>query len=297
MAVRRKSNWYIYLIAFAVALTFAVVTIAAFRWYLFPEETSPVGLDKNGELTDDFRPSKEHNFNGLFMLSDGENDIPELFVMISYNAVDNRIAYIPFPASVSMSTEGRTLPNVYAAQGGEKVLEVLNQVIGVQYDFYVKMDRLAFITLVSGFGNLEYDVAQTMIITDGETAQTLNAGKQRLDAETVFRLMMKADFGEGESYRFNCIGTIMSDLINQNYRVLDGNSQVMDTFYRLIAEHSQNNITEEFYRSRKAALLNTAAYGVSPAEYYVPYGEYADDGNFVIAENSLTTIRQKAGVE
>ncbi len=297
MAVRRKSNWYIYLIAFAIALAFAVATIFAFKWYLFPEETSPVGLDKNGELTDDFRPSKEYNLNGVFMLSDAETDIPELFVMIAYNAVENRLVYIPFPASISMSSDERTLPNVYAAQGGEKVLEVLNDAIGVQFDFYVKMDRKAFISMVSSFGNLEYELFNTIIVHDGDVAQTINAGKQRLDAETIFRLIMKADFGEGESYRFNCIGTILSDLINQNFRVLDGNSQVMDSFYKLIADHSQNNITEELYRSHKAAFLNSAAYGNSPAEYYIPYGEYADDGSFVIAENSILTIRQKAGLE
>lgn len=297
MTVHRKSNWYIYLLAFTIALAFALAAILAFRWYLFPDETSPVGVDKNGELTDNFRPTKEHNFSGLFMLSDGSTDIPELFVLITYNAVDNRIAYIPLPASVSMSADGRTLPNVYAAQGGEKVLEVLENVIGVKCDFYVKMDRLGFITMVSSFGNLEYEVPKSMIIIDGESQQTINAGKQRLDAETVFRLIMLADFGEGESYRFNCIGEMMSSLINQNYRVLDGNSQVVDSFFNLITGSSQTNLTNELYLSRKAAILNTAAYGVSPAEYYVPYGEYAGDGSFVISENSITTIRQKAGLE
>ncbi|MGN0682515.1 MAG: hypothetical protein ACI4JY_02460, partial [Oscillospiraceae bacterium] len=140
-------------------------------------------------------------------------------------------------------------------------------------------------------------VMKTIIVNDGDVAQTINAGNQRLDAETVFRLIMKADFGEGESYRFNCIGTMLSDLINQNYRVLDGNSQVMDSFFRMIADNSQTDLTDEFYRAHKAALLNTAAYAVNPGEYYIPYGEYSDDGSFVIADNSITTIRQKAGVD
>lgn len=296
MAVRRKSNWYVYLIAFAIAFAFALAAIAAFQWYLFPEETESVGLDKNGELTDNFRATTEYNFNGVMMLSDGDADIPELFLMISYNAVDNRIVFIPFPNGVSMSSEGRTLQNVYAAQGGEKVMDVLEDAIGVNLDFYVALNRREFISLVSSFGNLEYEVSKTMIINDGIIAQTLNAGTQRLDAETIFRLAMKADFGEGESYRFNCIGSMFADLINQNYRVLDGNSQLMDTYFRMISDQSNNNLTEEFYRSRKAALLNCAEYGVSPAEYYVPYGEYSDDGSFVIAENSINTIRQKAGM-
>ncbi len=297
MAVHRKSNWYIYLISFTIALAFAVAAILAFQWYLFPEETTPTGVNKNGELTDDFRPTKEHNFNGLFMLSDDKGGLPELFVMISYNAVDNRLAYIPFPASISMSADGRTLPNVYAAQGGDKVIEVLEQVIGVKCDFYVTMDRVGFITMVSSFGNLEYEVPKSLIIVDGEVQQTFNAGKQRLDAESVFRLIMLADFGEGESFRFNCIGEMMTGLINQNYRVLDGNSQVMDSFFNHILSSSDTDLTDELYRSRKAALLNTAAYGVSPAEYYIPHGEYASDGSFIIAENSIKTIKQKAGLE
>lgn len=296
MTVRRKSNWYVYLIAFVIALTFAFAAIVAFQWYLFPEETESVGLDKNGELTADFRPSAEYNFNAVLMLSDGDGDIPELFLMAAYNAVDNRIAFIPLPNGISMPSEGRTLQNVYAAQGGEKIIDVIYDAVEVECDFYVALDRQGFITLVSSFGNLEYEVTKTMIINDGVVAQTLNAGNQRLDAETIFRLAMKADFGEGESYRFNYIGSMFSDLINQNFRVLDGNGQLMDSYFKMILEYSSTNLTDEYYRSHKAALLNTAEYGVQPAEYYIPYGDYSDDGSFVIAENSITTIKQKAGL-
>lgn len=296
MAVRRKSNWYIYLIAFVIALAFAIATIFAFQWYLFPEETDYVGLDHNGELTADFKPSAKDNFNAMLMISDGNADVPELFIMTCYNAVDNRLVFIPFPNGISMQAEGRTLQNVYAAQGGEKVVEVMEQVTGIHCDFYSAIDRKGFITIVSSFGNLDYEVTKTMIINDGVIAQTLNAGQQRLDAETIFRLLLKADFGEGESYRFNCIGSILSDLINQNFRVLDGNSSLMDNYVRMIKEHSQTNLTDDFYTKHKAALLNSAEYGVSPAEYYIPYGEYSDDGSFVLAENSITTIKQKAGL-
>ena len=44
-------------------------------------------------------------------------------------------------------------------------------------------------------------------------------------------------------------------------------------------------------------MLNTAQYGINPAEYYVPYGEYGDYGSFTISENSVVTIRQKSGQE
>ena len=55
-----------------------------------------------------------------------------------------------------------------------------------------------------------------------------------------------------------------------------------------------SSITEEDYTAHKAALLNTIIYGSSPAEYYVPYGDY-EDGGFKISDNSIITIKQKTG--
>ena len=294
MAVRRRSNWYIYFISFGIALVFAIAAIFAFRWYLFPEDSNPVGMTPTGELSENFRPTSEHNFTALAMLADSESDIPSLFMMIEYEAVDNRITFVPLPNGISMPGEGRTLPNVYAAQGGGKVIEAIEAEVGVRCDFYVKMDRSGFLELVSIFGNVTYDVPKTFLISDKSVVETVNAGAQRLTAETMFRLMMLADYTDGESYRFNCIGNMLSELINQNYR--DKTSSLLDSYYGIITANSDNNFTEQIYKAHKAALINTSEYGVSPAEYYIPYGEYGDDGSFVISANSVITIQQKAGL-
>lgn len=292
MTVRRKSNWYVYLIAFGITLAFVVVAVFAFKWYLFPEDTQPVDNNKTGELTDDFRPTAEHNFNMLGMLSDSPTNVPDLFVMIMYNAVENRITLIPMPAGISLAKDGRTLPNIYAAQGGDGVASVLESIVGVHFNSYVKLDRSGFVDLVSFFGNAEYDVAKTIIIRDGDDIDTLNVGTQLLTAASIFRLIMKVDFEDGESYRFNCAGGVLSDLINQNFRSVDGS--MLDRYYQMIIDSAETNLTETKYRAHRAALLNTVEYGVYPAEYYVPYGEYTEDGGFTISENSVITIKQKA---
>lgn len=294
MAVKRKSNWYIYLIAFVIAAVFAVAAIFAFRWYLFPEDTSPVGLNSAGELEENFRPTSELSFNMLAMLADRDSDIPSLFMLIEYAAVENRITVIPMPNGISMPTEGRTLPNVYAVQGGSRAAEAVETAVGVPVEFYVKMDRDGFITLLSVFGNVNYEFARTVTIADGAISETVNAGTQRLTAETLFRLMMLADFGNGESYRYNVIGSMLADLINQNYRNI--NDSLLDSYFRIISENAETDLTDAIFKSHKAALIYTADYGVSPAEYYIPYGEYGEDGSFVISENSIITIKQKAGL-
>ena len=295
MTVHRKSNWYIYLMAFGITAVFVVMAIMAFRWYLFPENTEQVDVNKNGEPTKDFKPTAEYNFNLVTMLSEGNTDNPDLFVIVSYNAVDSRLVYIPLPVGISVEKDERTLSNIYAAQGGAGVIDAIENVFGVRCDCYIKLDRQSFGYLLTSFGNIEYNIQQTLIVRDGLEVETFNAGSRMLTAESIYRLMMKADFQEGESYRFNIVGDLLAELINQNVRDLD--TSLLDTFYKQITEIAETDLTESLYRSKKAALLYSIDYGVNPGEYYVPYGEYTDDGAFKVAETSVISVRQRAGLE
>lgn len=295
MSVRRKSNWYVYFIAFGIAMAFAIAAIIAFRWYLFPEDSKPTGITQSG-VPENFRPTAEHNFCSVIMIGDKPSANPELFLLIEFSAVENRMAVVPIPNGISVPTEGRSLPNVCAAQGEGKVVSVLENVLNINCDSYVRLDRTGFQNLVSIFGNVNYDVIKTMIIFDGSEAETLNVGTHRLAAESIFRLAMLAEYAEGESYRFSSIGQMFADLINQNFRTIDEN--FMDTFFNAIVDEAQaTDLNRDKYDNHKKALQYTINYASSPAEYYVPYGEYTNDGGFIIAENSKTTIRQRAGLE
>lgn len=295
MTVHRRSNWYIYLLAFGITAVFVVMAIVAFRWYLFPENTDQVDINKNGELRKDFKPTAEYNFNLVTMLSEGETDNPDLFVMVTYDAVNSRLVFIPMPVGISVEKDERTLTNIYAAQGGEGIITALENVFGVRCDCYIKLDKRIFNDLLTSFGNIEYTFSETLIVKDGLEVETFNAGNRLLTAESVYRLMMKADFQEGESYRFNIVGDLFAESINQNFRDLD--TSLLDTFFKQIIENTETNLTESLYRSKKPALLYSIDYGVYPGEFYVPYGDYTDDGAFKIAENSIISVRQRAGAE
>ena len=294
MAVRRKSNWYIYLIAFGVTLAMIIMAIISFKDFLFPPSRE-TGLTANGELSDDFVPDSGMNIAVMTMISDGANDMPELFIVAAYNAVDNRLVFIPVTEGIALASTGRTLPNIYAAQGGEGVAKAVSDQFGITIDGYVKFDRSGMLSLIANYGNVEYDVANTLLITDGNEVEAINSGNQIFTAEMIYRYMMFADFEEGEGYRFNMICSLLIELINQNISYID--SSLLDVYASEILNKSETNLTEEMYLSRKAAMLNTVQYGINPAEYYIPYGEYGDDGSFAISENSVTSIRQKYGQE
>lgn len=294
MSVRRKSNWYIYFTAFGIALAFALVAIFAFKWYLFPENSSRTGVTPSG-VTEDYKPTAEDSFNMLTMLSDGVSASPELFMMIEYNAVDKRLTLVFLPNGMSIPKEGRSLPNVYVAQGGSKIASIIEDVTGVRCDSYVKLDRVGFINFISVFGNVNYEVVKTMMIRDGSEIETMNVGTHRLDAQSMFRLAMFAKYDEGESYRFNCIGQMFTDLINQNFRNID--DSLLENYFKIIMDNAETDLSEQMFKDHKQALLYTVMYGSNPADYYVPYGEYTDDGGFTISDNSVITIKQKAGID
>ncbi|MBE6889697.1 MAG: hypothetical protein E7485_06750 [Ruminococcaceae bacterium] len=293
MAVKRRSNWYIYFIAFGVALAFIIGIIMTFSWYLFPEAKETTGLTSTGELADNFRPDKSHNFTLVTMLSDESTDIPELFMIMSYNAVENTVVFIPVPKGISVSEEGRDLSNVFEVKGGNGVLSAVSSATGLKCDAYVSFNRESFMRLVSSYGNVKYNIPKTLIVKDGEEIATFNAGELIFSPESLFRYVYFADFGDDEGYRFNIIADIYSELLNQNLRYTD--SSLLDNYYKIITEHCDSSVTEELYLSKKAAILNTITYASAPAEYYIPYGEYGEDGSFTLADNSRMTISQKCG--
>lgn len=294
MYVRRKSNWYIYLLSFVITAAFVIVAIFVFKWYLFPTDTQNTGLNKQGELDENFSPTAEHSFNMLGILSDGVYDSPEMFFIVSYNAPANGLTFIPIPNGISVASQGRTLPNVYAAQGGAEVVNVIENEIGIRCSSYVKMDSQSFEDLLTAFGNVEYDIPRTITVRDGENMVTFNSGRNLLTSKEVFQLVYKAEYDEGESYKFRTAADIFAELINQNYRHVDGG--LLDTYFGLIVNNAETNLTEQLYKAHKRALLNTVEYGVQPADYYIPYGEYTDDGGFKIAYNSIVSIKQRAGL-
>ena len=292
MAVRRKSNWYIYFIAFGITLAMIIMAVISLKDFIFSESTE-TGLNTNGTLSEDFVPDSGMNMAVLTMISDSESDMPSLFIAAMYDAVENRLTYIQMNDGIDLASAGRTLPNVYAAQGGSGVVSAVSDVLGVKFDGYIRFTRNSLMNLFSTFGNVEYDVAKTLLINDGAEVEAINSGKQIFTAERLFRYIMLADFDEGESYRFNMIGSILIELVNQNVTYID--SSLLDVYASNIIDYAETDLTLDRYKHSKAAMLNTIQYGINPAEYYVPYGEYSDDGSFTISDNSLVTIRQKSG--
>ena len=81
MAVKkRKSNWYIYVITFLIALGIAVLAVQSMEGLLFPEKSSDA---LNYEAVS-YLPSEANNMTTLVMLSEMKAGTPDLYMIVGY---------------------------------------------------------------------------------------------------------------------------------------------------------------------------------------------------------------------
>ncbi len=74
MAVKRKSNWYIYLIALVASFALLGVFLGSIWNRIFPEDDGKG--DRYSISRADYRPNPEINITSLIMLSDMKAAVP-----------------------------------------------------------------------------------------------------------------------------------------------------------------------------------------------------------------------------
>ena len=105
-------------------------------------------------------------------------------------------------------------------------------------------------------------------------------------------LYVKGDIIVKDSNWHKFSSLYLIELVNQNVSYIDGS---LLTAYAEDILNAETDLTSDILSARKAAMLNTVKYGINPADYYVLYGVYGDDGSFTVSDNSITTIQQKSG--
>lgn len=293
MSVRRKSNWYIYVITFII--TAALLSLVVWKiWdYLFPAKetvtTSVSGIT-------DFRPDATNNMTVLLMLSEEKAAIPEYYMLVSYRPKDEVISLVPLRAD-TYTTEGGVSGNlmqIYQQNGSQGVMYAMENLVGVKCDFYVKFDKAAFVEFANIAGTVSVNVPYTL--TDPETGDLdFASGAQILDGEQLYKYITYKNFTEGVEYTSVVLGSTISAMINQNFRNLTTTD--LQTFANQIINNADTDFEFDDYTTRQQAFLYTTENSYNPAEYYVPYGDYDENGYFILADNSASTIRDRMGIE
>ncbi len=152
MAVkRRKSNWYIYLIAFAAASVIAAMILSIFWDIIFvPKENKTTSGIKSDV------PDASNNLITLFMLSEEKAANPSLYMIVSFQPADEAVFCIPLKTNMSVKVGNKTatLDEFYSEGGIKSVLYGIEGTVGVKCDRYVKLDRDSLVALADVVGKL-----------------------------------------------------------------------------------------------------------------------------------------------
>lgn len=316
MAVKRKSNWYIYLIALIISFVLLGLFVSSIWDSLFPasEDAASYSISHS-----DFRPSPDIKPTYLVMLSDMKAATPVYYMLANYRPREEMIVFVPLQENMKVSYGGNegSLYEMYDNFGAEAVMGGIKTSLGVECKHYIKFDRLSFIDFIdltgSVYVNIPADITETVTKTvleketveiDGEEKEVTRsvkkaveeivfpAGVSYLDGEKLYDYITY-DFGKGVDYKLAVHGAMAMNMLNRNFRNLS--STEIQKFAEKLIYSTDTDITMSDYTNMQSVLQYTSENTINPCEYYMPYGEN-DGGYFIISENSKATILDRLGI-
>lgn len=316
MAVKRKSNWYIYLIALIISFVLLGLFVSSIWDSLFPASEDAASYSVSHS---DFRPSPDIKPTYLVMLSDMKAATPVYYMLANYRPREEMIVFVPLQENMKVSYGGNegSLYEMYDNFGAEAVMGGIKTSLGVECKHYIKFDRLSFIDFIdltgSVYVNIPADITETVTKTvleketveiDGEEKEVTRsvkkaveeivfpAGVSYLDGEKLYDYITY-DFGKGVDYKLAVHGAMAMNMLNRNFRNLS--STEIQKFAEKLIYSTDTDITMSDYTNMQSVLQYTSENTINPCEYYMPYGEN-DGGYFIISENSKATILDRLGI-
>lgn len=318
MTIKRKSNWYIYLITLIISFVLLGSFVSKMWNTFFPTEKD--AENAYSVNNSDYRPSADIQFTALIMLSEMKAGTPDYYMLAKYRPRAEKVIFVPLRENTRMSYKGNTgsLYEMYSNLGAEGVMGAIEETTGIKCDRYVKFDRLSFIDFVDLTGevyvNVPAEIAEVKIETylekeimeiDGEEQEVTTqvkkevknvifpAGSQYFDGETLYNYITYS-FGMGEDYQLAIAGSAVMNMINRNFR--DLSSTELQGYTEKVISSTDTDFMFSDYVELQPVLQYTTENSINPCEYYIPYGEDAG-GYFVIAPNSVQTIKDRFGIK
>ncbi len=317
MKVRRKSNWYIYVITLIISFALLGFFVSSIWDSLFPTEKDADSAYSVNNA--DFRPSADIKMNFIVMLAEMKAGVPDYYMLASYTPRSESVVFVPLPENTRVSYKGNvgSLYEMYSNLGAEAVTGAVTETLGFECSDYIKFDRLSFIDFVDLTGevyvNIPADIKESRIETfleseiievDGEEQEVTRtvkkkvediifpAGAQYFDGETLYSYITY-DFGKGVDYTLAVQGAAAMNMLNRNFR--DLSSTELQSYAEKIINSTETGFMFSDYVEYQPVLQYTTENSINPCEYYIPYGE-TDGGYFMLNPNSVQTIKDRCGI-
>ncbi len=137
--------------------------------------------------------------------------LTDTIIVASYNPVTQKASMLSIPRDTftgESTYSARASHKINSLAGGgetpEKTLEAVNEITGLDIEYYVYVDTEALIKIVDAIGGMEFDVPIDMKYDDYSQDLHINfkAGKQKLTGEQVEELVRFRHNNDGSTYPY-----------------------------------------------------------------------------------------------
>ncbi|MDR1754021.1 MAG: LCP family protein [Eubacterium sp.] len=288
--VKRRSNWYIYLITFILTSIVLLLVVLSMRDVLFPEPQSS-NLSAIGIA--DYRPEVSFNTNVIFMMSEAKGGVPDYYLLANYRPRDDALVLVPIDKRLYSKAGGVSgdLSEIYSKSGATGIITAIQNTIGVNCDYYFKFDKTALTDFIDLVGEVTANVPYDLKSGD----QTIfESGTQSFNGQEVYDYITFSEDGQDENRSAVVLATIAAGFMNENSR--DKTAAELQSYARKLVNTTDTNYKMEDFTENQSAYLYTTQYSYNIAENYVPLYNYDDSNRYIIADTSVATIKDRFNI-
>jgi len=286
--VRKRSNWYIYLLTFMIMFMVCSFVVYNIWDFLFPAKNLPA----MARASADYRPDASFDTTFLLMMSENKGTIPVYYMLLNYRPRDEVITLVPVERNLYAEVGNiRGTLNAHYIQGGaDGVMLALRNSLGVSTDHYIKFDKDSFISFFNAAGytpvRIPYDLR-------GGEIEFL-AGSYDLKGDDLYDYITYPDYNQGDYYRLMLHGLTISNFINKNSSNIS--ITALQNLFSIILNTTDTSLEFSDFTKNQQAYLYTTQNSFDIADYYVPIGNTDENGVFVISETAIESIRGRFGM-
>ena len=246
---------------------FSFVT-AFFAWavlYMFlvyvvhPKTVSTVTPAGNTPLEEPYTPLPRDSITVLFMASPQRTAAPGAYLIAHFNPVAGHVALAALPANTAIINGGQTesLSEIYNYGGALYTQELIAKTLGISIDRYVRVSAEAFLGAMRAIGSMEYNLPETLNITQDGVSLELKQGIQLLDGQRMLQIL-SYPYQSAEA-QTSAVSNLAAELITQR-RDIALSTMAEKVFTSVINKIDSDISYNDYFERREAAnyfaLLN-----------------------------------------
>lgn len=238
-------------------------------------------------------PTAENNKTALFILDSEKRMSGCCFMVVRMIATEQRIVFMPVPADTCARLDGgeNSVYEYYRMSGSRKAVSAVENALGIEIDYYLKLNKDSFKDMASIFGGTDYNVPYNLIYSNPDTGEETiyREGESYMDGDAIRKLITYPLYDGGEEYRAKVMGVVITDLINKN--VSENFSSHMDEYFSMVINSSvETDFTAYDYAEQSEAMKYVSESNEYISRFVNVSGTYNENSLFVLDEGFLKAV-------